>query len=205
MLHIQYRALKIAEDNDRVVASPPKNPREGVKATKNAAYSFIDTMICMEHVVGLIDDIFATEELRQPMERDIYTVLNASKKAAEKWKPVRNRVGGHLSIEAFEAFCDQHNYKGVFISDDLEADLCALNLLAIGAAINDARTTCDIFRRDIQIMDDIALVSQTLTEDCKTAIRYFDPVSRYLYRIGKDEKLAAAHPHDLKGIVRDTA
>ena len=99
MLHIQYRVLKIAEDKERAVGAPPKNPRERVKATKNAAYSFIDTMICMEHVVGLVDDIFATEELRQPMEREIYTVLNASKKAAEKWKPVRNRLGGHLSID----------------------------------------------------------------------------------------------------------
>ena len=203
MLHIQFRALKIAQDKDQVLESPPEDSRERVKATKNAAYSFIDTMICMEHVVGLIDDIFSTEELRQPMERDIYTVLNASKKAAEKWKPVRNRVGGHLSIDAFETFCEQHNYKGVFISDDLEADLCALNLLAIGAAINDARKSCDIFKRDIEIMDDMELFTQTLTADCKTAISYFDPVSRYLYKIGKEEKLAAAHPDDLKGIVRD--
>ena len=159
----------------------------------------------MEHVVGLVDDIFATEELRQPMEPEIYTVLNASKKAAKKWKPVRNRVGGHLSIDAFETFCDEHNYKGVFISDDLEADLCALNLLAIGAAINDSRRTCDIFKRDIAIMDvnDMEMFTQTLTEDCNTAISYFHPVSQYLYRIGKDEKLTAAHPDDLKGIVRD--
>ena len=204
MLHIQFRALKIGEDRDRLHTQQFTDNRDKIKKMRNSAYSFIDTMICMEHIVGVINDILSTPELRDKMDRDILTVLNASKKAAAKWKPVRNRVGGHLCIDAFESFCADNNYHGVFLSEDLEADLGPLNMLAIGSAINDARKTCDIFRRDINIMDmaDMKMVGDELTKDCKTALSYFDPVSRFMYHVGKKEKLAAAHPDDVVGIVR---
>ena len=203
MLHIQFRALKIAEDQKRVVETTTETPRQKVKATKNAAYCFLDTMVCMEHIYELINDIFATPELREHMDRAEYEILNKSKDAASRWKPVRNKVGGHLDIDAFIAFCDQHNYKGVFISDDTEADLCALNLLAIGSAINASRNTCDIFKRDIDIINEIELVTKQLDTDCNTAIAYFNPIYEFLYKIGKDEKIAASNPDDLKGIIRD--
>ena len=204
MLHIQFRVLKIGEDQKRALdVVDADTPRQQVKATKNVAYCFLDTMVCMEHIFELINDIFATPELREHMEREEYEILNKSKDAASRWKPVRNKVGGHLDLDAFISFCDKHNYKGVFVSDDLEADLCALNLIAIGAAINASRNTCDIFGRDIDIISEMNLVAKQLKDDSDTAIAYFDPISRFLYRIGMDEKKAAANPEDLKGIIRD--
>tara|TARA_R110002049_G_scaffold47902_4_gene138545 strand:+ start:19978 stop:20598 length:621 start_codon:yes stop_codon:yes gene_type:complete len=204
MLHIQFRALRIGEDRERLNSQTLTDNRDQIKQMRNVAYGFIDTMVCMEHIVGVINDILSTSELRDKMDREILTVLNASKKAAEKWKPVRNRVGGHLCIDVFESFCTEHNYQGVFLSDDLEADLGLLNMLAIGSAINDARKTCDIFHRDINIMHmpDMRILVNQLNEDCTTALSYFDPVSRFMYDVGREEKLAAAHPDDTVGIVQ---
>ena len=202
MLHIHFRALKISEDQQRLHVQDFAENRDKIKKMRNAAYNCIDMMICMEHIVGVINDILGTPELREKMNRDALKILNTSKKAAEKWKPVRNRVGGHLCIDAFESFCAQHNYHGVFLSDDLEADLGPLNMLAIGSAINDARRTCDIFKRDIDIMAETSLVIDQLDQDWTTALSYFEPISRFMYDIGKKEKLAAAHPDDVCGIVR---
>ncbi len=202
ILHIHFRALKIDEDQQRLHEQQFADNRDKVKKMRNAAYNCIDMMICMEHIVGAINDVLGTPELRVKMDREILKALNASKKAAEKWKPVRNRVGGHLCIDTFECFCAEHNYQGVFISDDIEADLGPLNMMAIGSAINGARKTCDIFKRDINIMTETKIVIDQLNEDWKTALSYFEPISQFMYDVGKKEKLAAANPDDVAGIVR---
>jgi len=201
MLHIHFRAIKIHEDQERLHQQAFTDNRDKIKRMRNAAYSCVDMMISMEHIVGVINDLLATPELRDKLDRDMYVVLNASKKAAEQWKPVRNRIGGHVCIEAVEEFCDEHNYRGVFLSDDLETDLGPLNILAIESALNQARKSCDIFKRDLRLMEEMQLFIERLNQDWDIALAYFKPTMEFLYRVGKAEKLAAAHPDDVQGIV----
>ena len=203
MLHIQFRAVKISEDQSRLGEIACVDNRDKIKKFRNAAYSTIDMIICMEHIFGVLKDLLSMNELRTRMDIDLLKQINESKRAVARWKPVRNNVGGHLSIDAFSEFCEQHNYKGVFISNDLEADLGPLNMLAIGSAVNAARKSVDIFKRDLNIMEkaDLEEFSNQLNKDWALALSYFSPVSEFLYSIGKAEKLAAAHPDDISGIV----
>ena len=45
--------------------------------------------------------------------------------------------------------CNEHNFKGVFLSQDLETDVSVLNMLLIESAINAARNSHDIFGRNL--------------------------------------------------------
>jgi len=201
MLHIQFRAKKISEDQQRLHNQTYADNRDKIRGMRNAAYSAIDMMIAMEHIVGVINDIFATPELRCHFDRTTYEILNKSKKAAKRWKPVRNRVGGHLGIESVEQFCSHHNYKGVFISDDLETDSAVLDVLMIESALNDARRSCDIFGRNLQLMSEMKVFIEKLNEDWNTALEYFAPMMELMYTVGKAEKMRATHPSDWQGIV----
>lgn len=210
MLHLQFRMKKIFEDQ-KLLNSQRQNfncNRKVIKGMNNASYSFIDMLVTMENLYQLVNDIFATPEIRDKFTKDMYRILNQTKKLTQKWKPVRNKLGGHIDIEIVEHFCEQHNYKGVFISNDLEADLGVLNMLMIESAVNSARNVFDIFGRDLNlkqngISQEIKLLVDTLNEDWNTAFGYFEPTMKFLYEIGKQEKLANSHPDDLKGIVVD--
>lgn len=210
MLHLQFRMKKIYEDQKMLNRQMPqfKNNREIIKGMKNAAYNCIDMLVTMGNLYQLINDIFATPEIREKFDKDMCQLLNQTKKITQKWKPVRNKLGGHIDIEIVEQFCAQHNYKGVFISNDLELDMGALNILMIESAVNSARNVSDIFGRDLNlkqngIPQEIKLLVETLNKDWNTAFGYFEPMMEFLYKIGKEEKLANSHPGDLKGIVVD--
>ncbi len=210
MLHLQFRMKKIFEDQKLLNSqqSDLKGNRETIKGMNNAAYSFIDMLVTMENLYQLVNDIFATPEIRQRFNKDMYQLLNNTKKLTQKWKPVRNKLGGHIDIEIVEQFCEKHNYKGVFITDDLEADLGVLNMLMIESAVNSARNVSDIFERDLNlkqngIPQEMKLLVDTINKDWNTAFGYFEPMMKFIYEIGKKEKLAKSHPDDLKGIVVD--
>ena len=210
MLHLQFRMKKIFEDQKVLNSQLPKfrNNREIIKGMNNAAYSCIDMLVTMENLYQLINDIFATPEIREQFDKDMYQLLNQTKKITQKWKPVRNKLGGHIDIEIVEQFCEQHNYKGVFISNDLESDMGVLNMLMIESAVNSSRNVLDIFGRDLNlkqngISKEIKLLVETLNKDWNTAFGYFEPMMKFLYNIGKEEKMANSHPSDLKGIVVD--
>ncbi len=70
--------------------------REVIKGMNNASYSFIDMLVTMENLYQLMNDIFATPEIRGRFSGEMYKVINQTKKLAEKWKPVRNKLGGQL-------------------------------------------------------------------------------------------------------------
>ena len=59
----------------------------------------------LEHMAGLVRDIFATPELRNRFDRDTYEILNRTRKAAERWLPVRNCLGGHIDIKIIDELC----------------------------------------------------------------------------------------------------
>ena len=47
------------------------------------------------------------------------------------------------------------------------------------------------------------LIVDTINKDWNTAFSYFEPMMKFVYETGKEEKLANSHPDDLKGIVVD--
>ncbi|MGK7894510.1 MAG: hypothetical protein AB4372_13010, partial [Xenococcus sp. (in: cyanobacteria)] len=197
MLHLQFRMKKIYYDQ-ALLFEKSKNfstNRETIKGFNNAAYSLIDMLVSMEHMYQLMKDFFATKELTQYFDRDTYKLLNSVKKVSEKWKFVRNKLGGHLDSEMVEKMCQKHNYKGVFLSNDLESDLGVLNMLLIEEAINESRTSHDIFGRDLNMKNNISgevkVLVEKLNEDWTSVFAYFNPMMELLYKVGKKEKVEA--------------
>jgi len=208
MLHLQYRMKKIFDDQSLLneKANTYKNHREQIKIQINAAYSFIDMLVSMEHLHQLMDDIFATNELVEYFDEKTYKILNHTKKITQQWKFVRNKLDGHIDIESVASFCKRHNYKGVFISNDLEADLGVLNILLIESAVNSARNLADIFGRDLDFKKnsakEIKVLVERLNKDWNDAFQYFKYFLEFMYKIGKKEKMVATDPDDWQGLVR---
>ena len=89
----------------------------------------------------------------------------------------------------------------MFITDDLETDLSALNMLLIESAVNAARRTEDIFGRDLNlkqngIPNEMRLFVEKLNEDWNAASAYFEPTMKFMYEIGKKEKIECTDPSD---------
>jgi len=210
MLHLQFRMKKIHEDQKQLNSKLPnfKTPRELIRGMNNAVYNAIDMLITFEHMFQLVNDIFNTPELKDRFSQSILQMLGKVRTVAQKWKPVRNKLGGHIDIEIAEKFCKNHNYFGVFLSDDLEADIGMLNMLLIESAVNSARSESDIFGRDLDLKingigPEIKLFVDTLNKDWNTVFSYFEPLMKFMYKVGKKEKMAFTNPKDWKGILVD--
>ncbi len=207
MLHIQYRMKKIFEDQQQLVekSSNYKNHKDTVLGLFNAVYNTLDMLITFEHLNQLFDDIFKTPEIDIKSNKELRAILGKSKQAATRWIAVRNKLGGHIDIEVVEDFCKQHNYYGVFLSDNLEVDAGVLNMLMIISAVNTARDKSDIFGRDLDLKKngpaEISLLVRELNKDWQVAFEYFLPMMQFLYQTGKKEKMLNTHPNDWKGIV----
>lgn len=210
MLHLQFRMKKIYDDQKLLNSklSNYKTPREIIKGMNNAVYSAIDMLITFEHMFQLVNDIFNTPELKQRLDQNTIQLLGNVRKIAQKWKHVRNKLGGHIDIEIAEKFCEDHNYFGVFISDDLEADIGMLNMLLIESAVNTSRIKSDIFGRELDLKNngvgpEMKLFVETLNNDWNGVFSYFEPLMKFLYEVGKKEKMECTDPKDWKGIVVD--
>ena len=211
MLHLQFRMKKIYEDQKFLNTKLPsfRTPREIIKGMNNAVYSAIDMLITFEHMFQLVNDIFNTAELKDRLDQGTIQLIGNVRNIAQKWKHVRNRLGGHIDIDVAEKFCEKHNYFGVFISDDLEADIGMLNMLLIESAVNAVRSKSDIFGRDLDLKNngvgpEIKLFVDTLNKDWNEVFSYFEPFMKFLYNVGKKEKMECTDPKDWKGIVVDT-
>lgn len=208
MLHLQFRMKKIYEDQSLLNEKKAsfKTNRETIRGLTNSAYSFIDMLITMEHAHQLMKDFFATQELTQHFDKNTYTLLNDVKKISEKWKYVRNKLGGHIDSQVVEEMCVNHNFKGVFLSDDLETDVGVLNMLLIESAINAARKSHDIFGRELEMKKklpgEVEAIVTKLNEDWNAVFSYFKPLMELLYKAGKEEKILATSPEERKGLVR---
>lgn len=210
MLHLQFRMKKIYEDQKLLNSKIPsyKTPRALIKGMNNAVYSAIDMLVTFEHLFQLVNDIFGTSELKNNFDKDMFELLGNARKIAQKWKPVRNKLGGHIDLDIVEEFCEKHNYSGVFLSEDLEADISVLNMLLIESAVNAARSKSDILGRDLDlnkngIGPEIKLFVETLNKDWNTVYGYFEPMMKFMYKIGKKEKMESTDPSEWRGIVVD--
>ncbi len=185
-----------------------KDNREMIKGSNSTVYSTVDMLITMEHLYQLINDIFNTKELRQYFKKDHYETLNNTKKVTEKWKYVRNKLGGHIDLESVENFCKKYNFKGVFLSEDLECDVAALNMMLIESAVNSSRASRDIFGRDLDfknnLVDEVKIFIEQLNKDWNEAFTYFEVITKLMYEYGKPEKLKSMESNVPYGIVITT-
>ena len=210
MLHLQFRMKKIFEDQKLLNSKLPSftTSRETIKGMNNAVYSAIDMLITFEHMFQLVNDIFSTTELKNRLDQHTIQLIGNVRKIAQKWKHVRNKIGGHIDINITEVFCEKHNYFGVFLSEDLETDVSVLNMLLLESAVNSTRSKLDIFGRDLDLKkngigQEMNLFVDTLNNDWNDVFSYFEPFMRFLYDVGKEEKMACTEPKDWKGIVVD--
>ncbi len=206
MLHLQYRMKKIFEDQALLNEKKFGSNREKIRGLTNSAYSLIDMLITMEHAHQLMKDFFATDELTQYFDNEVYKQLNIVKKTSEKWKYVRNKLGGHIDSQMVEDMCNEHNYKGVFLSKDLETDVGVLNMLLIESAVNASRNSNDIFGRKLEMKANLAgeaeILVNKLNEDWNTVFNNFYPLMELMYKVGKKEKILATTPEEREGLVR---
>ncbi len=78
-------------------------------------------------------------------------------------------------------------------------------MLLLESAVNSARSKSDIIGRDLDMKGDLATETKTLVEainnDWQAVFGYFKPLMELMYRVGKQEKIAATHPSQRTGIV----
>ena len=205
MLHLQFRMKKIYQDQQALSEAQYKTNRDRIRGLLPAGYTFIDMLVSLEHAAGLVRDVFATPELRVHFDKDACEILNRTRKAADKWRPVRNCLGGHIDIDVIDELCERHGYRGVFLSNDLESDVAVLNMLLLEGAVNSVRSKSDIIGRDLDMRSHLASETETLVKainnDWQTVFGYFKPLMELMYRVGKQEKMAATHPSQRTGIV----
>ena len=205
MLHLQFRMKKIYEDQEQLSKKKPKTNRDRIRIFLPAGYTCIDMLVSIEHVSQLVKDMFATPELRQHFDRATYIILNDTKRVAEKWKPVRNRLGGHIDIDVVQDLCSRHGFNGVSLSEDLECDVGVMNLLLLESAVNFARASSDILGRDLNMRNDLSgetkILVDAINKDWNTIFEYFKPLMELMYRVGKEEKKANTPQSQWRGIV----
>lgn len=205
MLHLQLRMRKIYLDQKALSEATFDSNRERIRGLLPASYTFMDMLVSLEHAAELMRDIFATEELRGHFDKGTYEIINRTKKAAEKWRPIRNCIGGHLDLDIVEQMCERNNFRGVFLSDDLECDLAVLNMLLLETAVNSTRNKRDVIGRDLDMkhrgVTEMQVLVSALNNDWNTVFSYFEPLMELMYRVGKQEKIYATTPEERRGIV----
>lgn len=209
MLHIQYKMVKIFEDQKLLNNLDDfKNSRDKVKGFKNSTYSFIEMISTFEYIEGLMNDILQTKEINHKLDHKLKKLLKKIRSRASKWKPMRHKIGGHIDIEVLENLCEKNGYRGVFISDDLESDAALLNLLYIQESFNTGRQKSNLLDEDIDfkkfgLENELEKVTNLINDDWNFVFQYFEPMMIALYKIGKKEKMENSDPKTWQGIMFD--
>ena len=78
-------------------------------------------------------------------------------------------------------------------------------MLLLESAVNSVRPKSDILGRDLEMKSALPTEMKTLVEainkDWQAVFGYFKPLMELMYRVGKQEKMAATHPNERAGIV----
>ena len=208
LLYLQFKSIKINNEmnsfKDVSEFDSTESP-EAIKSRGEIAYSVIDVIALFENYHSFANDVFnSTYPLTQTMESELIAKLKTIRKVTAQWKHVRNKIGGHLEIDRIKDFCGFHNYKGVFLSNNLEADFKGVLLpMMLGSAINSTLSKSRLFDSELNLTDpqDMNRFIIKFNESWKLCIDLFADFSVYLYKIGKQEKLAVSSPQDI-GLIK---
>jgi len=206
LMFLHFKSIKINEDIQRISSlafSNLENP-EAIKKKGEIAYSIIDIIALFESYNSFVSDIFNYKNISTYLTSNLKTSLGKIQKSTAQWKHVRNKIGGHLDIEPIQEFCDYNNYKGVFISNNLEADFKGILLLQIiESAINITLSKSKLFEDKLILTSSTGLIIliKKLNEDWKPCLDLFGEVFKLLYNIGKAEKLKVIKREDI-GLIK---
>jgi len=139
-LYLNFKTIKINDSINQINSLRFENSAtpEAISARGEIIYDVIDAITLFENYHSLCDDILKSPNLGPVLTSDLSSYLKLVRKKMSQWKHVRNKLGGHLNLQAIEGFCKKHNYKGVFISNHLEADFKGVLLnMMLESAINE--------------------------------------------------------------------
>lgn len=206
LLFLHFKSVKINDNIRRInaISFPDINSSDAIKTRGEIAYDLIEIIALFEIYNSLISDVYKYQNISKHLNTNIRTKLNKVKKTTAKWKFVRNKIGGHIDIEPIQEFCDFNNYKGVFISNQLEVDFKGILILQmIESAINLTLDKSNLFQSELKLTDiaDLNKLIRKINDDWLPCINLFSDFSKFLYAVGKKDKLKAITKEDV-GIIK---
>jgi hypothetical protein len=206
LLFLHFKSLRINEDIERInsIQFPSPESREAIKKRGEIAYCIIEIIALFESYNSFVSNIYSYENISKYLDKKIKIRLGNIQKTTAKWKHVRNKIGGHIDIDSIQEFCEYYNYKGVFITNDLEADFKGILILQmIESAINSTLDKSKLFEKNIRltVQTDLARLVSKINQDWKPCLDMFDDVFKLLYKIGKKDKLEVIGKEDI-GIIK---
>ncbi|MEX0810781.1 MAG: hypothetical protein WD048_01105 [Chitinophagales bacterium] len=206
LLFLHFKSVRINEDIQRINSIPFSNPKkpEAIIKKGEIAYCLVDIISLFESYNSLVSNIYSYKNISKYIESNLKSRLGKIQKTTAKWKHVRNKIGGHVDIEPIQEFCENYNYKGVFISNNLEADFKGILILQmIESAINSTLNKSKLFENEVVLTEqlDLGRLIGKIKQDWEPCLDMFDDVFKLLYKIGKGDKLKAITNQDI-GIIK---
>jgi hypothetical protein len=205
-LYLHFKTIRINDSIKRINSQKFKNPSspQAIANKGEIIYDIIDAISLFEHYHSLCDLLLQSPLLSRNLPPDLSSYLKLARKKMSQWKHVRNKLGGHLDIHVVKELCEEHNYKGVFISNHLEADFKGILLnMMLTNAINATLEKSKLFEKEVDLTNgkELADFISKFMGDWKIALDLFPKINKFLYDIGKEEKLRMIGPEDI-GIIK---
>ncbi|KAB8155420.1 hypothetical protein EZY14_005910 [Kordia sp. TARA_039_SRF] len=202
LLFLHFKSVKINDNIRRVnsIDSLTLSVEELIKRKGETAYDIIEIISLFEGYNSLIKDIYNYKNVSKYLDKKIKIKLGNIQKITSNWKHVRNKIGGHVDIEPIKEFCDNYNYNGVFISNNLEADFKGILILQmIESAINITLKKSKLFDSNLCLTntEDLINLIEKINKDWYPCIILFQELSKFLNEIGKKDKLKIIDSNDI--------
>lgn len=206
LLFLHFKSVKINDDIARINQTEfsSNSVADAIKKRGEMAYNIIDIVVLFESYNSLINNIYNYKKIAKHINSELRFKLGKIQKLTAKWKFVRNKIGGHVDIEPIQEFCDLYEYKGVFISNNLEADFKGILILQmIESAINSTLDKSNLFENKLVLTNkvDLEKLISKINQDWKPCFDLFSDISKFLYKIGKKDKLKTIKGKDV-GLIK---
>ncbi|MBK7809148.1 MAG: hypothetical protein IPJ51_23110 [Saprospiraceae bacterium] len=193
-LYLHFKTVKINEsilNTNKLKFANPASP-EALAKKGELLFDVIDAITLFENYHSLCDDVLNSRLIGPKLTEKVSAYLKNLRKIMAQWKHVRNKLGGHLNIENITSICDKHNFKGVFISNFIEADFKAILLnMLVEESVNSSLNKSQLFEGEITLTNpsDLGRFVTKFMENWNVALNLNSILLEFLYDIGKSEKL----------------
>ncbi len=206
ILYLHFKSIKINEEINRInsIQFNDNESPDAIKTKGELAYSIIDIIALFESYNSFVRNINNYENIAKYLNRKLRTKLENIKTSTAQWKHVRNKIGGHVDIKLIQEFCELYNYRGVFISNNLEADFKGILILQmIESAINNTLEKSKLFDRKLILTEtaDLGMLITKINQDWTPCKDIFNDIFKLLYKIGKYDKLNIISEEDI-GLIK---
>ncbi|HEX9804987.1 MAG TPA: hypothetical protein VGA67_04860 [Candidatus Dojkabacteria bacterium] len=194
LMYLHFKSVKINDSirqNNNVQFENIESP-EAIAHRGSLIYDIIDVITLFENYNSFVSDAMSTQYLSKKLNQKCREQLKEVNKVTQRWKHVRNKVGGHIDLNSIIEYCNRNNYKGIFLSNKLQADFKGVLLTQLlDAAFNSTLGKSKLFARRLDLMNpiDMRIFIGKFNQDWKICLDLFNPLFEDLYTIGKKEKL----------------